>query len=118
MSITTTETRTSISVLADYEIHHSGAAEDVPGPSATLLTPSFVEPASWPTHHRRIPPYRPVNYNLDFDERPIGSSPGESVFIFVMMHGVWLNASVAKLWRKTGGKLNEGMFQYKVGGEW
>jgi hypothetical protein len=50
------------------------------------------QPADWPTDHRRMPAYRPINRNLPFEERPGGSNPGEMVFIQVMLHGVWLNA--------------------------
>lgn len=92
MSTTATETRTLISLLGDYELHHSVASEETPGPSPMASPPPSSQPASWPTHHRRVPPYRPINYNLDLNDRPTGSNPVESVLIFLMMHGVWLNA--------------------------
>ncbi|KAJ5912897.1 hypothetical protein N7504_001780 [Penicillium tannophilum] len=112
MSITTTQTRASVPLLADYELHHSGSQVNEPPAS------SASQQISWPAHYRRIPPHRPINYDLDYDERPAGSNPAESVLIFVLMHGVWLNGSIAKLWRKTGGKINDRIFRYEVGGEW
>jgi hypothetical protein len=78
---TTTET---LSVLADYEVHHSG--------SETVIEETQPQPVEWPTHHRRMPAFRPTNRDLSFEERPGGSSPAEMVFIQVMLHGVWLNA--------------------------
>ncbi|KAK9854160.1 hypothetical protein MYU51_004967 [Penicillium brevicompactum] len=85
--MSTTTTTQTISLLADYEVHHSGS--DAVNERET--PPQSVE---WPTHHRRIPAYRPTNRNLSFEERPGGSNPGEMVFIQVMLHGVWLNASL------------------------
>jgi hypothetical protein len=88
MAITTTTTTTqTLSILADYEVHHSGT--DHESEHETVNSP---QPANWPTHHRRIPEFRPINRNLSFEERPGGSNPGEIVFIQVMLHGVWLNA--------------------------
>ncbi|KAL2867213.1 uncharacterized protein BJX67DRAFT_353399 [Aspergillus lucknowensis] len=121
MSTTTTTTTTSI--LADYELHHSGAEptpsrqtsqSQSPSPSSP---PAQVQPANWPSDHRRVPPYRPVNRNLDWNERAAGSSVPEYIFIQSMLHGVWLNASVARLWRFTGGRINDRIFRYDVGGE-
>ncbi|KAL3437033.1 hypothetical protein BDV09DRAFT_183734 [Aspergillus tetrazonus] len=122
MSSTTTTTAPTLSLLADYELHHS-----TPSPSALSSSPpqsqsaapvQQANPASWPTHHRRIPPYRPINRNLDFAERSAGSSVPEYIFIQSMLHGVWLNASIAQLWRATGGKINDRIFRYDVGGEY
>ncbi|KAJ5953654.1 hypothetical protein N7454_000550 [Penicillium verhagenii] len=116
MSVTATSTATSLSVLADYELHHSGersTSDSTPTPSVN--TP---QPADWPTHHRRMPAHRPVNRNLDYNERTAGTSAGEFVFIQVMLHGVWLNAAVSRLWRFTGGRINDKIFHYEVGGEW
>jgi hypothetical protein len=96
MSSTTTTTAPTLSLLADYELHHS-----TPSPSASLSSPpqsqspapvQQANPVNWPTHHRRIPPYRPINRNLDFAERSAGSSVPEYIFIQAMLHGVWLNA--------------------------
>ncbi|KAJ6015142.1 hypothetical protein N7540_009733 [Penicillium herquei] len=111
---TTTTTTSSLSVLADYEVHHSGQ-EQPPAPSGAS-SPS--QPVDWPTHHRRMPAYRPVNQNLDYNERTAGTSVPEYMFIQTMLHGVWLNASTSRLWRFTGGRINDKIFHYEVGGEW
>ncbi|KAJ6104932.1 hypothetical protein N7486_003621 [Penicillium sp. IBT 16267x] len=110
---TTTTTATSLSVLADYELHHSGEERSTSAPA--LNTP---QPADWPTDHRRVPAYRPANHHLDYNERTAGTSAGEYVFIQVMLHGVWLNAAASRLWRFTGGRVNDKIFHYEIGGEW
>ncbi|KAJ5353342.1 hypothetical protein N7452_002316 [Penicillium brevicompactum] len=109
--MSTTTTTQTISLLADYEVHHSGS-------DAVNERETPPQPVEWPTHHRRIPAFRPTNRNLSFEERPGGSNPGEMVFIQVMLHGVWLNAAVSRLWRFTGGRINDKIFHYDVGGEW
>ena len=131
---TTTQTSTSsLSILADYELHHSGS--EVPQLPERVPVSHAAQPASWPSNYRRIPAYRPVDRELDQSERPAGSNPAEFVLIQVMLHGVWLNAvsiyakssnwiiliyvqSVARLWRFTGGRINDKIFHYEVGGEW
>ena len=137
MSVTTTATATrSLSVLADYEVHHSGS-EQTASSSAAPVNPG--QPADWPTHHRRVPNYRPANSRLDLADRPAGNGhPAEYAFIQIMLHGVWINAvckrntregdwenlliddwqSVSRLWRFTGGRINDKIFHYDVGGEW
>ncbi|PLB46155.1 hypothetical protein P170DRAFT_479076 [Aspergillus steynii IBT 23096] len=117
MSTTTTTSTTTTppsSILSDYALHHSGSefSSDQTPPAA------HTNPPTWPTNHRRVPPYRPVNRQQDRSERPAGSNPAEFVFIQAMLHGVWLNASVARLWRFTGGRVNDKVFHYEVGGEW
>ncbi|CAI7650105.1 unnamed protein product [Penicillium manginii] len=123
MSRTTTATTTitsanTLAVLADYEVHHSGSQQ--PPQQAEQTEPvTSSQPADWPTDHRRVPAYRPVQQNLSYVERPAGNGhPAEYAFIQIMLHGVWLNASVARLWRFTGGKINDKIFHYDVGGEW
>ena len=129
--MTTTTTTQTLSILADYEVHHSGT--DRESGHETVTSP---QPADWPSHHRRMPVFRPTNRNLSFEERPGGSNPAEMVFIQVMLHGVWLNAvsisfqydaicwvidsaqAVSRLWRFTGGRINDKIFHYEVGGEW
>lgn len=93
MATTTTTTQTStssLSILADYELHHSGS--EVPQLPERVPVSHAAQPASWPSNSRRIPAYRPVDRELDQSERPAGSNPAEFVFIQVMLHGVWLNA--------------------------
>ncbi|KAL4742672.1 hypothetical protein BDV11DRAFT_167067 [Aspergillus similis] len=122
MSSTTTTTAPTLSLLADYELHHStpspSASSSSPPQSQALPPVQQANPATWPTHHRRIPPYRPINRNLDFAERSAGSSVPEYIFVQTMLHGVWLNASIAQLWRATGGRINDRIFRYDVGGEY
>jgi len=93
MSATILEnTRTTpVSVLVDYELHHSGQEEHTPTTSSLSSAPT-TQPPNWPSDHRRIPAYRPINRNLDFSQRPPGSNNVERVIITVMLHGVWLNA--------------------------
>ncbi|RAK97978.1 uncharacterized protein BO80DRAFT_467423 [Aspergillus ibericus CBS 121593] len=121
MSTTTTTTTThtsTLSILSDYEIHHTGS-ETQPQPQApSTSTPAVSQPVDWPSNYRRVPPYRPANRNLDYDERAAGASPAEYVFIQSMLHGVWLNAAVSRLWRFTGGRINDKIFHYEIGGEW
>ncbi|KAL2847480.1 hypothetical protein BJY01DRAFT_212672 [Aspergillus pseudoustus] len=115
---TTTTTNNTLSILADYELHHSGS-ESTSDQNASSPSPSASssQPANWPTNYRRVPPHRPVNRNLDQTERAAGSSVPEYIFIQSMLHGVWLNASVSRLWRFTGGRINDRIFRYDVGGE-
>ncbi|KAL4892401.1 hypothetical protein BDV59DRAFT_179839, partial [Aspergillus ambiguus] len=102
MSSTTTTTRTqtsSLSVLADYELHHSGREADTHSstPQEPPAANTTAQPTNWTRDYRRVPPFRPINRNLDQSERPAGSNSGEFVFIQAMLHGVWLNASVSQL---------------------
>ncbi|KAI9930235.1 hypothetical protein ASPWEDRAFT_23957 [Aspergillus wentii DTO 134E9] len=117
MSTTTTTQTNTLSILADYELHHSGS-DNVHESHEPAVPPVQSQPANWPSNHRRVPAYRPINRNLEFDERPAGSNPAEFVFIQTMLHGVWLNAAVSRLWRFTGGRINDRIFHYEVGGEW
>lgn len=90
---TTTTTTTSLSVLADYEVHHSGA-ENAAALNQSSQPQQNSQPA-WPTHHRRIPAYRPANRGSDLTQRPAGNGhPAEFAFIQIMLHGVWLNAVI------------------------
>lgn len=77
----------TLSILADYELRHTGSDESDEPPAAVDTS----QPANWPSDHRRVPAYRPINRDLDFNERSAGASTGEFVFIQVMLHGVWLN---------------------------
>jgi len=84
-------------LLTDYEIHLTGAES----PSASSITPANASevqptridsPQTWISNHRRIPDYRPVNRELDWNERTLGSNPFEFVFLNLMFTGVSLNA--------------------------
>jgi hypothetical protein len=94
MSVATTANSmltTTLAVLADYELHHSEPQRPAPLSSSSPTT-SAHHPQDWPVDHLRVPAYRPINRNLDLDERPAGSSAVEMVFIQTMLHGVWINA--------------------------
>ncbi|ROV87686.1 hypothetical protein VMCG_10573 [Cytospora schulzeri] len=96
MSATTTDNPITTSihrqVLQDYEIHLTGDNETAVPPNTDGPSPPASNPASWPADHRGVPPYRPVNTNLDRSQRPWGGNPVGDAFVFVMLNGVWLNA--------------------------
>jgi hypothetical protein len=97
MSVTTTAnplTYTLQSTLADYDLHHSDSPESSIDQSLnTHPAPlSHGTPSSWPTEHRRIPEYRPVNTELDQSERRVFLSGVEQVFVGVMFTGVYLQS--------------------------
>ncbi|RDL31059.1 Uncharacterized protein BP5553_09848 [Venustampulla echinocandica] len=124
MSITTstnTATTNRLEVLADYNLHHSEGQSL--SEQSTVSHPPYADalhqnnPDWWPTDHRRVPDYRPINRNLDRIQRPDGTNMIEMAFIFTMLRGVQLNASVSYLWRYTGAYLNGGLFRYDIGGE-
>lgn len=97
MSSTTTTTTAAVeastlSILSDYEIHHTGSETQPQSQAARDSTPTVSQPVDWPSHYRRIPSYRPVNRNLSYEERTAGMNAAEYVFIQSMLHGVWLNA--------------------------
>lgn len=87
---------------SDYEVHHSDS------PSSPLLndneTRNEMQPISqqptdvngegpeWSNHYRRIPPYRPINRNLNQEERRVYINGAERAFIAVMFLGVRNNA--------------------------
>lgn len=102
MSVTTTQNQLYYQTaehLRDYEIHHSGETGD--GEVDTSLNQSpppareHQNPASWPTDHRRVPPYRPANPNLDMSERGTRNA-AENIFVTIMLNGVRLNAVSAQ----------------------
>ena len=100
MSVTTTAnpiTTNTLRILADYEVHHSGenienvTVED-PNPRSREAEAHVDNPDWWDRSHRRVPQHRPVNRNLDREERPDGVNPIERTFIFTMLNGVGLVA--------------------------
>jgi len=122
MSVTVTDnpiTSTLHSTLQDYEIHVTGDAADI---DQTLnereSSSSAQNPHYWPRDHHRIPNHRPINRNLNLAERPRGSHPIETAFVFVMFTGVALEGGMAQAWGKTGGKVFPNLFRYAIGGEW
>ncbi|KAF1816411.1 hypothetical protein P152DRAFT_446070 [Eremomyces bilateralis CBS 781.70] len=112
---------TLMTLLRDHEVHRSRAPLTTPQ-SAPSLTPPVVFEAhtpTWRSDYRRVPPYRPLNRSLEHrSQRTVYQNVGEQAFVNVMLHGVWLNSNLAHLWRATGGKWNDSLFRYKIGGEW
>jgi hypothetical protein len=99
MSVTTTAnplTYNVSSVLADYELTHS----DSNTPLDTSLNahprsasaPNPEIPCDWPTDHRRVPTYRPINTELDQSQRRVYQNPIERAFIAVMFTGVFVES--------------------------
>lgn len=93
MSITTINapSHTLSTILSDYSIHLSSTHQYVSVAQSDTSTPSPLinqNPSSWPTHHRRVPPYRPVNYDLDPAERIVYNSRVEQGFITTMFFGI------------------------------
>ncbi|KAL2352243.1 hypothetical protein BJ546DRAFT_850069 [Cryomyces antarcticus] len=134
MSVTTTADSarySTLSYLADYELHHSGSTNHVapqpnahpdprrsdPSSSTHSDTPTLPNPIDWRTDHRRIPPYRPINRELDQSQRRVYTSVLERVFITVMFMGMFLQ-NISQVWAATGGRVAESWFRYKIGGEW
>ncbi|EXA34302.1 hypothetical protein FOQG_14458 [Fusarium oxysporum f. sp. raphani 54005] len=109
--------------LRDYRLHLTGqrVEQEYVEPSHendTGSAQSVDTPANWPTQYRRIPPYRPINRNLDLSERPNGSSRAELVFVTVMLNGVRLQSGLVRAWECTGGHWYPQLTRYKIGGEW
>ena len=100
MSVTTTAnpiTRNTLRVLADYEVHHSGENDELvtveePNPRSHEAEAQVEDPEWWDRSHRRVPQHRPINRNLDREERPDGRNPIERTFVFTMLNGVGLVA--------------------------
>jgi hypothetical protein len=95
MSVTTTANPIHYSlhtVLADYDLHHTEEEHDTSLNAHPAPTTSQVNPSSWPTEHRRVPEFRPINTELDQSERRVFLSPVERVFVGVMFTGVYLQS--------------------------
>lgn len=108
MSVTTTDNATAVQIhrtLNDYQIRLTG---DNAGPIAPPNPNNDTEnsnPDNWPRNYRNVPPRRPINYNLDLSQRENSSNLVERAFIFIMLHGVWVNAvstisTVSALWKE------------------
>lgn len=101
MSVTATENetvyRTARNVLADYELHYT-RAEPAAGDAPVSLqdgqhnSSDTSNPPDWPVDYRRVPPHRPINHNLDPNERYVFLNNGERMFVFVMLFGVRINS--------------------------
>ncbi|KAI5460928.1 hypothetical protein BGZ63DRAFT_357692 [Mariannaea sp. PMI_226] len=123
MSTTASTTRTQHDVLRDYNLYHSQSlslATTSPLPTSDVPLRIVGPPDTWNARslsHRRVPQYRPINRERDQGEVRVYTSPVERAFISVMFAGVWTNATMAKAWRRTGGRMNETYFRYPIGGE-
>ncbi|RNJ57251.1 hypothetical protein D7B24_006289 [Verticillium nonalfalfae] len=103
-------------LLDDYDLHHSGKAQK----NTEETTPQgglSAEPPHWDVPHRRVPAYRPIDTERDQSQIRVYTHPAERVFIATMFTGVFVNATAAKAWRASFGRLNENIFKYKIGGE-
>jgi len=97
MSVTTTsnaQTYNIRAVLADYDLHHT--PETTPLDTALNAHPSTCSspfnPPNWTTDERRVPPYRPVNMNLDQSQRRVYQNGVERAFVNVMFTGVQIES--------------------------
>lgn len=84
-NITTTQLN---DVLSDYTIRLTG---DNPSSSQEPTSNAISNPPNWPTAHRRIPNFRPIDRNRDAESRP-NATGFERVFLTIMFSGVVLNA--------------------------
>lgn len=95
MSVTTTTDTaryTIHSVLADYDLYHSDNTEPAPPPSSHPA-PVVQNPSDWNTQYRRVPRYRPTNYELESESpRQVFNNVPEQMFIRIMFLGVSTNA--------------------------
>jgi hypothetical protein len=76
-------------VLEDYKIHLTG---DNPSSGQSEAPTAVTNPPGWPTDHRRVPNYRPVDKNRDVEGRPNGESAFGRGFLTIMFTGVVMNA--------------------------
>lgn len=87
---------------SDYEVHHSDSSPSFPSLdnetqdelpfTSQQMTDVNSEGPDWANHYRRIPPYRPVNRNLDQGQRRVYQNGAERAFITIMFLGVRNNA--------------------------
>jgi hypothetical protein len=80
----------------DYKVYESNViASNYTGSSeqTQIQTPRLPHrnPPNWPNNHRRIPPHRPINRNLDQSQRRVYTSLGERVFLTMMFTGLEVN---------------------------
>lgn len=85
---------------SDYDLHHSNSLSPSPtteNDNQNLNSPQQIanessETPEWANHYRRVPPYRPINHDLDQGERRVYLSAAERAFITIMFLGVRSNA--------------------------
>lgn len=95
MSITATErvqTSTLRGVLADYDLHHSPETDFLDATVHVNAQSELVNPPGWTADQRRVPAYRPVNRNLEQDQRRVYQNGIERAFVNVMFSGVFIEA--------------------------
>lgn len=90
MATTTVATRQVHEILQDYKICLTGASDKTS--EFESHTKEVVNPEGWPTDRHRVPPYRPINRELDPKERTLGTNIFETTFLIVMFSGVVTNA--------------------------
>ena len=105
MSVTLTENRTVYSLgrtLADYDLQHSGEDTDVSEAPNSRPAPQGAgnNPADWEDTFRRVPDYRPVDYDLDFAYRDTTQNGIERAFIWNMFSGIVLTSVWSLVWSK------------------
>lgn len=96
MSVTTTANPISqsvLTILADYELTHSGnetteGTVEAPNPRSVEEETSSSNPDWWTRDYNGVPPHRPINYNLDREQRPWARPGIETAFVWVMLNGV------------------------------
>lgn len=88
-------------VLQDYAIFHSNHDEQyqklrnktiAEGLSSKTTASAHQNPAGWNLNHRRLPDYRPINYDLDRAYIGTAQNTIEYILINIMFHGVNINA--------------------------
>ena len=77
-------------VLEDYKIHLTG--DNSSSEQAESTPRAAANPPDWPTDHRRVPDYRPVDRNRDVEGRPNGENAFARAFLTIMFTGVVMNA--------------------------
>lgn len=89
---------------SDYDLHHSNSLSLSPPTENETQNlnshPSLNQQSAnensenheWANHYRRVPPYRPINHDLDQGERRVYLNAAERAFITMMFLGVRSNA--------------------------
>lgn len=100
MSATTTDNPVSSTLLRaaqpgshleDYEVHLTTGNETAAAPptNARPQQPAVANPPGWGSEHRGVPPLRPVDTQLDPNERPWNGNPVGDAFVITMFTGVF-----------------------------
>lgn len=99
MSVTTSAQTISLPVvrrvLQDYDIQHgvSQSPSNSQNSRPDLETAGRTSnPPNWPTRYRDIPPHKPINRDLDREQRPGGLGVIEQLFIATLLNGCRVNA--------------------------